>query len=115
MEYDFRYGNHSSKIKKLAKDFDIFFDFVNSLRRLPAYKDDVRFQEILKQSKRFTKYEKMFSGDGLFAARPCRVCGQETIVYDSRLGSRGEIVRRRKCLHCGARHRTVELYDGEID
>lgn len=103
-----------SEISNLANDFIRFFSYINSLRRLPEYKYNPQFKEILEQAKKFDKYEKMLFYDDLLLARPCRGCGQETIVYNSRTGENGEVIRWRKCLHCGAKHRTVELYDGEI-
>lgn len=114
MPFDFKYTPKQSKVIKLASDFVWFFNYINGLRRLPEYKNNPQFKEILKQSKKFRKYESMFFKNDLLSARPCRVCGRETIVYDTRVGRSGEIIRRRKCLNCGSKHRTVELYDGEV-
>ena len=45
------------------------------------------------------------------AARMCPVCGEDSIVYDSRERWDGSIRRRRKCTVCGTRFLTVEKFE----
>ena len=45
------------------------------------------------------------------AARMCPVCGEDSIVYDSREQWDGSIRRRRKCVVCGTRFLTVEKFE----
>ena len=45
------------------------------------------------------------------AARMCPVCGEDSIVYDSRELWDGSIRRRRKCAVCGTRFLTVEKFE----
>lgn len=44
------------------------------------------------------------------AARMCPKCGESSVVYDSREQPDGSIVRRRRCLSCGAKFETVERF-----
>lgn len=66
------------------------------------------------------KYHRVFS-----IAPLCKHCGKKGIVYDVRLFECMDgLIRRRKCLNCGAKWKTIELvYDefkeayneGELD
>lgn len=44
------------------------------------------------------------------AARMCPVCGEDSLVYDSRERPDGTILRRRECPFCGTRFETVEEF-----
>lgn len=47
-------------------------------------------------------------------AELCRRCGGETRVVDTRYNSQGVKWRRRKCLVCGYRYHTKEVFYGEV-
>lgn len=40
----------------------------------------------------------------------CPICGEDSVVKDSRVKSDGKIVRQRKCLRCGAYFETIEQF-----
>jgi transcriptional regulator NrdR family protein len=42
------------------------------------------------------------------AARACPACGADSHVYDSREQEDGRIMRRRRCVQCGAKFITIE-------
>ena len=44
------------------------------------------------------------------AARMCPLCGADSIVYSTRELDDGTVVRRRKCIFCGAKFETIEIF-----
>lgn len=44
------------------------------------------------------------------AARMCPVCGNDSIVYSTRELDDGTVVRRRKCISCGTKFETIEIF-----
>ena len=44
------------------------------------------------------------------ATRMCPTCGGDTTVYSTKEMEDGIVVRRRKCVQCGTKFQTVEIF-----
>lgn len=102
-----------SNIRDFIKELSDMYDWLLRIKETPTYKNNPELSFALRNLDKILKYGEISHGKNVFFARKCQNCGNNTLVYDSRVVATGEVIRHRKCPFCGWTQKTVEIIDWE--
>lgn len=108
-----RIAKKGSNIKDFLRALSGMYDVLLQVKETLVNKDSPEISLALKNLDKILKYGEISHGKKCFFARKCQNCGNNTLVYDSRVVATGEVIRHRKCPFCGWTQKTVEIIDWE--